>query len=381
MKRTIHTLHKKLGILLLGLLLLVAPGCGQVSNSAQSSADNTAQPIKIGWLGPLTGDSASIGQDALKASQLAVEEINSAGGVNGRPLELVAEDGQCDGKTAANAGAKLITSDQVPVIIGGECSGETLAVAPMAEQNKTVLFSPCSSAPAVTDAGDYTFRSYPSDNFQGRFAAEYVYNTLGKHTVAVLAVQSDWGQGIKGVFEQRFEELGGKIVADENFDTHADELRTPLAKIKAANPEVLYFLGETQSTLIGLKEAKELGLTIPIVGGDVWDDSKVWADPASSGALFVVPRVNVSDDWRAKLKAVGGDVTICAPGAYNNIKIIADIMGKVGTNGEAIKNALYQVHDYPGVNGPITLDQNGDLASATFGVKQIQNGKADFITN
>ncbi len=368
----------------IGALLVVGVGCattGQTSTNSAANQTASTTPISIGWIGPLSGDAASVGEDALKASQLAVGEVNAAGGVNGRMLALDAEDGKCDGKTAANAATKLITLDRVPVIIGGTCSGETLAAAPVANQNKVVLFSQCSSAPSITQAGDYIFRSYPSDNFQGKFSADYLYNTMEKRRVAILAVQDDWGQGIKGVFKQQFTADGGTIVNEENFAPTATDLRTELTKIKNAHPDAIYFLSETQAGLLGLKQIKELGLTVPILGGDSWDDATIWADADSNGALFTVPRVNVPDSWRAEMKARGANVTICAPGAYNNVKIIADIMKKVGTDPTAIKNALYQVKDYPGINGPITLDQNGDLANAAFGVKQIENGTAVFINN
>ena len=141
---------KNIWIFLIAFLLLGA-GCGTVS--APRGSTMVITPIKIGWLGPLSGDASSLGQDALTAAKLAAEEVNANGGINGQPLELVVEDGKCQSKDAVSGMNKLLTNSDMTVIIGGLCSGETSAVAPIAEQNKKILFSGCSSAPAISKAG------------------------------------------------------------------------------------------------------------------------------------------------------------------------------------------------------------------------------------
>lgn len=369
------------------ILLLAGAGCPaqkQADTTPTPSADKKAMvdtsPIKLGWLGPLTGDAASIGKDALAAAEIAVGEVNSAGGINGRNLELVVEDGKCNPKDAADAGNKLINIDKVPVIVGGTCSGETMAVAPVAEQNKVVVFSYCSSAPTVTDAGDYIFRSYPSDAFQGKYAAGYVYNTLNKKKVAVLAVLGDWGTGVKNSFVNNFPVLGGEVVFVEDYPQDARDLRTQLTKIKDAKPELLYFIGYTEASIAGLRQAKELGLTMPIFGADAWDDAKIHENDFASGISYVVAAVTSKDTaFIDRLKAKNADNTICAPGSYNNVKIVADIMKRVGADSIKIKDELYKVKDYPGVNGAITLDQNGDLATAAYEVKMVKDKKAEVV--
>lgn len=341
----------------------------------------SAGPIKIGFIGPLTGDAANIGQNSRAAVEIAVKEINEGGGINGRQLEVVYEDGQCTGKVASNAANKLINIDKVPVILGGACSGETSSFAGAAEQSKTVVLSYCSSAPAISQAGDYIFRDYPSDLYQGSFGAEYVYNKLGKKKIAVLYVKSDWGSGIKDVFVKKFGELGGTIVAEEGYEQTSRDLRTQLTKIKSAKPELVYFLGYTEASIPGIKQAKELGLNAPLFGGDAWDDSKIWTGVGSAGegAMYSIVYAPLNADFKAKMKAkIGNDeVTICTPQAYDAVNLVAQVIAKVGASAEAIKNELYKTSYTGGVSASeIKFDSNGDPVGANYVVKVVQNGKA-----
>lgn len=373
--------------LLLGTLatiLIVGGGCartnapvGDTAVKPTSAPVVDTSPIKIGWMGPLTGDIASLGKNAQMATQIAIDEINAAGGINGRNLVLVAEDSKCDAKEAASAGNKLINVDKVSVIIGGLCSGETMAVAPTAEQNHVLVLSYGSSAPTVTAAGDYIFRTYPSDSFQGKFASDYVYNKLGKHKVAVLAVLGDYGTGVKNAFIDNFKKLGGEVVYAEDYAQDARDLRTQLTKVKSSGADLFYFVGYTEASVVGLKQAKELGLSLSILGADAWDDTKLHAAQGAEGIQYTAVALRTGDDWAAKLKAYAVDNTVGAPQAYDGLKIIADIMKRVGTDTSKIKDELYKVKDYAGVNGPITFDKNGDVTVANYDIKVVKNGKAE----
>lgn len=359
-------------------IMLVGAGCSQTANIGASNSAPSNTPIKIGWVGPLTGDASSLGNDALKGAQLAVDEVNASGGVNGAPIQLVVEDGKCNSKDAALAGNKLINVDKVTVM-ETLCSGETVAIAPMAEQNKVVIVSNCSSAPGVTTAGDYIFRTFPSDIYQGKFAADYVYNKLGKHTVATMAILTDYGTGIQNSFETNFKQLGGRIVASEQFTQEARDLRTQLTKIKNSGAGLLYFAGYTETALAALKQAKELGLGLPIFSPDALDDSKVHASGLAEGLMYTVPAFKTDTGWNAKLVTRGGNMSSCTPRSYDNIKLLADVMGRVGTDATAVKDALYQVKDFPGVGGPISFDSNGDPTTATYDVKVVKNGKPELV--
>ena len=343
----------------------------------RSNSVEDQSPIKIGWVGPLTGDVAYLGQDSVKSAQLAVEEVNTAGGVNGRSLELIIEDGKCSPKDGALAANKLINIDNVPVILGGQCSGELLAMAPIAEEKKVVLISGCSSAPTVTNAGDYTFRTYPSDAFRGVFTADYLANTIGKKKVALLADLGDWGQGNKNSLSGRFQELNGQIVVSEDFVQESRDFRTSIAKIKNSDAEAVLFYGYTEASLAFLKQAEELGLNVPLIGGDTWGDAEIHKNSFAEGIRYPDIVTNFSSAWKKKMEERGIPFSICTPKNYDNAKIIAEIMNRVGLDSEKIKNELYKVKDYPGVNGVITIDKNGDLASAEYDMLIVKNGKAE----
>jgi branched-chain amino acid transport system substrate-binding protein len=335
-------------------------------------------PITLGFIGPLTGDAASIGTINRAAVEIAVSEVNAAGGVNGRPIEVVYEDGQCNAKAATNAASKLINVNKVPVIIGGLCSTETAAFGPGAMQSKVIVFSYGSSAPTLSQTGKYFFRSYPSDAFQGKFAAEYAYNTLKSRKVAIAYHISDWGTGIKNVFEQRFKELGGQVLAVEGAPQEARDYRTLLTKIKAAKADLIFMPMYPDGTIVALKQASELGIKTRMLGADAWDDPKVHKEVSGKGDfVFTVPFSPISDEFKAKLKAKtgGDDAPVGTSNAYDNIKIIAQVIGQVGTDPDKIQEAMRSL-TYQGVSGSIDFDDNGDVTSANYIVKRIEGGKA-----
>lgn len=353
-------------------------GC-TAQNGSKTSEDK--EPIKIGFIGPLAGDAANIGQNSKAAVEIAVEEINNAGGVKGRKIEVIYEDGACEGKTASNAANKLININKVPVILGGACSGETSAFTGAAEQSKTVVLSYCSSAPAISNAGDYIFRNIPSDLYQGAFAAEYLFNKLNIKRIAILYAKNDYHTGIKETFINSFAKIGGEITAEEGYEQTSRDLRTQLAKIKAANPEALYFLGYTEASISGLKQAKELGLDMQIIGSDSWDDSKIWeeAGNAGEGVMYSTIFAPLNAEFKTKMREkIGNDeITICSPQAHDGVKLLAKVIEKAGTKSEDIKNELYKTVYTNGVSSEkIKFDENGDLIGASYLVKIVKDGKA-----
>jgi branched-chain amino acid transport system substrate-binding protein len=341
----------------------------------------SGEPIKIGFIGPMTGDAAEIGLRTKDAVELAVNEINDGGGINGRRLEVVYEDGRCNSKDAADAANKLVNVDKVQVIIGGVCSGETLAAAPIAEKNKVVLISSCSSAPKITEAGDYIFRVFPSDVFQGAFGAEYAYNNLGVRRAAILYTISEVGSAIKDVFKKRFTELGGTIVAEEGFGQDTSDMRSQLTKIKATNPEFIYALAYTSGASLILKQSKEIGLNAKILDTDAGNDPTIieLAGNAAEGFMITVPEPKVPNFEQKFREKTGKDPLHCSYYAYDIVNIIASAMKNVGNNGEMVKNELYKIKDFDGITGKIAFDSNGDRAAIKYGVKQVIKGKFEAI--
>ncbi len=364
----------KIVIWLVVIVIVVAIG----ASLSRKGGDTGTGPIKIGFIGPLTGDASSIGIVNKAAVEVAVEEINTAGGIDGRQVEVIYEDGQCNAKAATNAANKLISVDKVSVIIGGLCSTETAAFGPTAMQNKVIVMSYGSSAPNLSQLGKYFFRSYPSDAFQGRFGAEYAYNTLGAKKVAIVYHISEWGTGIKDVFETTFKGLGGEVVAVEGAPQESRDYRTTMSKIKALDVDYIYMPAYPDGSIVALKQANELGIKTKFLGADAWDDPKLHKEVSGKGSFMYTSPVNLSpEDFKAKIMAkTGGDqVPIGTPNAYDNVKILAQVIGEVGLDADKIQEALRSIQ-YNGVSGQISFDANGDVTSANYVVKRIEGGTA-----
>ncbi len=375
----------KTGKIILGIVIVVVAvgliwyGIAQTNKTAGPAA---SEPIKVGWVGPLTGDVSSIGQNAKAATEIAVAEINAAGGINGRPIQVIYEDSSCDAKAAANAASKLMNIDQVSMIWGGGCSSETSAFVKSAMEQKKIVMTYCSSAPALSNSGEYFFRVYPSDNFEGKFAADFAYNDLGKRNAAVLYTQTDWASGIEGVFEKRFKELGGNIVKVETMQQKDKDMRTQLTKIKEANPDLLFMPSYTEEAKNAVKQVAELGLKVQLLGGDAWDDPTIWENTgaAGEGVMYTKPYSPLSDHFKQVMKAKTGsdDILICAPGAYDVPYLAAQAMKAVGTDSVKVKDYLHSMPAYKGVvTSSIEFDQNGDIKEANYEVKIIKNSKME----
>ncbi|MBI2484739.1 ABC transporter substrate-binding protein [Candidatus Uhrbacteria bacterium] len=337
-----------------------------------------SEPITLGFIGPLTGDAASLGLASRAAVELAVEDVNQDGGVNGHRLEVIYEDGQCNPTAGTNAAAKLMNVDKVPLIIGGLCSSETSAFGPAAMQNKTVVLSYCSSAPSLSDLGKYFFRDYPSDLGQGKVAAEYAFEKLKAQNVAVLFHDTAWGTGLRDVFKGRFEELGGKIVSVDGAPQDSRDYRTVLTKIKNSAPDVIYFAGYPEGSIAALKQANELGITTQFLGGDAWDDPKLHTEVSGKGSYrYVVPVANFPEDFKSRLlgKTGGEQVPICAPQAYDAVKVATEVLKAVGTDPDKIEQAMRKVNYY-GVSGQIAFDEKGDLTSGSYAIREVRGGSS-----
>lgn len=381
-----HYSRKSLAALLM-VLAVVASGCEAALQDVTPPASNgtaaKGEPVSIGFSGPLSGEVANFGINAKAAVDIAVEEVNAAGGIAGKPLKVVFEDDQCDGKGASNAVSKLINVDKVPVVLGSICSPATLSYAPMAEQAKVVGLSFCSTAPKISQAGDYIFRDVPSDLFQASYAAKYAYD-LGKRKAAIVYVNNDWGMGLEKAFTEAFQKLGGTVLMEEGYDPTSKDLRAQMTKVKGSDADLLYFAAFPDGTTAGLKQAKELGIAITIMGGDVWDDNKMWTDlgDAGEGALFTVVGTNSTDAFKTKMKEKlkSDEITYCSNYAYDAVKVIAQVMNKVGVDSTMIKDELYKTTLTGGVgSASLSFDANGDPVASNYVIKLVKGGKAEQV--
>lgn len=348
-----------------------------VATASNKNLSNTG-PIKVGFIGPLTGDVSGLGTASQAAVQVATDEINAAGGINGRQVKVVYEDGQCSPAPATSAAQKLITFDKVTAIIGGLCSTETSAFAPTAMQNKVITISYCSSAPTLSSTGQYFFRTYPSDAYQGKFAADYAYNTLGARKMAIIYHISDWGTGIKDVFSQEFTKLGGVIVDAEGSQQTATDYRTQIAKIKATGFDHIYIPVYADGGEALVKQLANAGVaTNKIIGTEVFNDPKFLADTknVADGIIITASQISPSDAFKQKMiaKAGGNSVPICAPEAYDAMNVLAQGLKATGTDPDSLAKAIRSV-DWKGESGEINFDANGDLQKASYVVKKIVNG-------
>ena len=367
------------GTLFLVIVLIIVAILGRKNSPESTTVQAPNATVTIGFVGPLTGNNAAIGTNAKAAVEVAVDDINKTGGVGGKQLSVAYEDGACNGADGTLAANTLINTNKVPAIIGGACSSETSAIASIAQQSKTVVLSYCSIDPTTPETGNYVFRDYPSDTLQGSFIAGYLYNTLNSKKAALLYIQNDYGTRMKNAFAPSFKKLGGTIVEEESFDPNASDLKTELTKIKSANPDVIYFIADTNETVIGLKESAALGIKAHLFGTSTWSDPQIYtsAGKAAEGIMYPTPVTPTSDSFVMAMKTKTGNSQIlsCSASAYDAVHIIANIINKVGTDGTAIKNELLATDYTQGVSAPeIKFDQNGIMTNANYVVQVVKNG-------
>lgn len=343
-------------------------------------------PFSIGLIAPQTGDAAAWGIPPAKGAELAIREINRAGGVSGHPLALKVEDDRCDPKTGVSAYRKLV-AEGAKVIIGAVCSNVTLAIAPMAERDGVVLISPASTNPHITNAGDNIFRDVPSDALRGRVFADYLANKLGVHSVALLYIQNDSGIGAADSFSERFLVDGGTIVSRESYPVGASDIRSALLKVRASGAQAIVAISFPQDTAILMKESRELRLTQPFyyLTEAVEDPSVLTAaGAAAEGATYILPApaegTAASGFSSAYAKAYGELPALYAAEGYDAAKLLAAAMQntKSEIDVSSIREYLYTVHDYPGASGIITFDHNGDVLKP-FAIKRIVQGEPQLI--
>jgi len=364
------------------IIVLVWWGVGK-----QSASGNT---IKIGLIGPMTGDAAVYGEPVQKVILMAADEINAQGGINGKQIQIVTEDGKCNGTDAANAAQKLFNVDGIKAAIGGFCSGEALAALPIAEQAKALLFSTSASSPKLTGASPYFFRDYPSDSFQGKVLADAAYNTKHWKSVAFIQEQTDYATGVYGAFNDDFTALGGKTT-NESFPPNATDFRSILTKLRSQNPNALFI--DTQAPAAAdriLKQLQELGWKPALLVDDIvpGDPVTMKADAAVlDGALtaeFGTDPTNpkfqhLVEAYKAKY---GTDLPYqgYAQCAYDAVYLLKDGISAVGYDGTALASWSRTIKDWEGASGVITIQPNGDPVSG-HRLEVIHNGVATPVSS
>ena len=363
------------------LVTFVFPAC--------SKKQLESKEIKIGAVLPLTGSAAIWGENAKMGMELALAEINNASDLRGKKLRILYEDSQSLPSIAVSALQKLISTDHVTIVIGDIASSSVLAMAPIAEKQKVVLLSPGASNPDISYAGDYIFRNWQSDALEGDIDARFAYNKLQCRRVAILYVNNAYGTGLKDIFESVFQNLGGKIVISESFQQGDTDMRTQLRKIVDVNPELIYMPGYPSEMAIVLRQAREMGTNIQFLSVQAFDDPKIieTAGNAAEGVIYSIPKPpdmsneivsNFVKEYEEKFNKKPG---VCSDTGYDAVKIIYWAIEQTKEiSGEAIREQLLKLKDFPGAAGAATFDSNGDVIR-DFIFKKIKAGKAVQIGN
>ena len=390
---------KKFGSLaLVGVLATsVLAACNEDGGDSGGSSD--ADTIKIGANLELSGAVASYGSSILDGAELAVKEINENGGIDGKEIELISADNKSENAEATNAALKLIEQDEVVAMIAPATSGNTVATVQLANENKIPIVTASGTAPNITvnddgSVNEYAFRTCFIDPFQGTVAANFAANELGAKNVAIFADNaSDYAKGLAASFKEQIEANGGTVVEEEAYVAKDTDFRTQLTNLKGENPDFIFIPGYYEEVGLIVKQARELGIDVPLMGADGWD-SPTLIDLAGGDALnntFITNHYSSGDPdekiqkFVEAFKADNGDT---APNAFNalgydTVYYLADAIDRADSlDGEAIKDALAATENLSLVTGTFTVDdEHNPVKSATVlefvDGSQVFNSKID----
>lgn len=346
------------------VLLALAFSCARKPDNATPPNRST---IKIGYFGDLSGPTFNFGRSAYNGVLMAAAEINQYGGISGRQIDVVIEDDKGSPEEAARLAAKLIDKDKVIAIIAGGTSGNSLAAAPKAQASHVPLISPSSTDPAVTQTGEYIFRTCFVDSFQGEAMASFAANTLKAKKAAILFdINAPYGRGLTEFFESSFRKLGGEIVNKQSYMQGDADFKGQLSSIKAAEPDVIYIPGYYADVALIAKQARAIGMQQPLLGGDGWDAPELWqlgGDALNNS--YMSTHYSVDDPSPAiqafvqQYKQRYGNLVPDAHAAlaYDAARVLFDALQRAGTTeSEKLRDALAQTKNFGGVTGIITMD-------------------------
>lgn len=358
---------------------------GTLTWKYQTSVDSVA----VGVIFPLTGDAASYGEKGREAIDLALAAVTERGGCGGHRVHVVYEDSRADPTTGVAAFRKLITADRAPVVIGDIVSAVTLAVAPIAESNQVLLLSPTSSAPAITNAGQFIYRIWPSDLEEGRAIAEFALQR-GYRRASVLHLTNDYGIAIAEIFRRTFEGGGGQVLSVDGYQADNTDFRTTLTRIQAERPDVLYIAGYFADTATILRQARELGLRVQALGTTAVEDDQFLrlAGNSAEGLIYPLatgfdassPSPRVREFVHSFRSRYNRDPGWVEAQAYDAFMLVCEAMGKVGSKvtGSALKAGIDGMGPFEGVAGTIQFDENGDVIKPVV-FRIVRNGRFSAI--
>ena len=324
-------------------------------------------PIKIGYFGDLSGPTFNFGRSAYNGVIMAADELNQAGGINGRKIDVVIEDDHGSPEDAARLTARLIDEDKVVALIAGGISGISRAAAPKAQSSHIPLISPSSTDPAVTQTGDYIFRACFVDSFQGEVMASFAANSLKAQKAAILFdFNSPYGRGLSDFFKLSFTKLGGQIVSELSYAQGDEDFKGQLSSIRSAEPDVIYIPGYYGDVARIAKQARMIGLEQPLLGADGWDAPELWqlGGDALNGA-YISTHYSIDDpspsiqtfveSYKQRYQNLLPDAHAAL--AYDATRLLFDAITRAGTTDSGkLRDALAQTKNFAGVTGVISMD-------------------------
>jgi branched-chain amino acid transport system substrate-binding protein len=347
----------------------------------------SAQEIKVGEFASLTGGNASFGIASHNGTALAVDEINEGGGVLGKQIKLLTEDDRSAAGEPATILRKLISSDKVIAILGEVASSKSLEAAPIAQENKVPMISPASTNPKVTEIGDYIFRACFIDPFQGTVMSKFALSKGFKKVAVLTDEKQDYSLGLAHFFVEDFTKNGGEIVKEQSYSSGDKDFRAQLTSLKAAHPDAIFLPGYYAEVALIARQARQLGIKAPFMGGDGWDGDSLLpvAGKSLDGSFFsshfsAENQDPVVQDFLKRYTAKFGKApdNMSALG-YDSAKVLASAIKRAGTtDGPALRDAIAATKDFPGVTGKISLDEHRN-ANKPAVVQTIADGKFKFL--
>ena len=348
------------------------------------STNSTQSPLIIGALLPLTGASSSFGEELRNAIDLAVQDVNSQGGINGRLLKIIYEDDQCDPKTGVTAITKLIEVDAVKIVLGSWCSGVVVAEGPVAESHKVIVMAEGIS-PKISTLGDYIFRIQPSASFYMKDASAYV-RSLGISRAGIIFGNHEFGVSVKDSFTKEFTSAGGRVVESQPYDQGAADLRTQLTKIASVKPDLLFVIGYQPDNINIIKQLHDLGITARVMATPTIETKATLDALGNLSEEIIYPyhfdeKANPSSSEFVKrfTETFGKPPSGFAPLMYDGTRIISEALQVCANRKQnqesdtnCIKETLYKIK-YNGIVGTVTFDSNGDPSVPIY-IREIKGG-------
>jgi len=349
----------------LGLLFFVFCFAASLAFAGGGQAAGSGDTVSIGAVFPLSGPVAFYGNESRDGALLAVEELNAAGGLLGRRINLISEDDEGDSAKTISAFTKLTTRDGVRIVLGSSTSGPTMAISALAQANRVVLISPSATNINVTKAGDFVFRACFIDPFQGVVGADFAYDTLGSRRAAVLYdAGADYNTGLADAFKRQFRAIGGQVVADEAYQTNDVDFNAQVTRIRAANPDVVYLPNYYNDVTLQAKQLRAQGVNCALVGGDGWDSLIDNAGDEALNGFWSSGFASDTTDAKGAAFVRAFQVRFNRPASqfaalgYDTMMLVADGIKAAGIfDAPAVKDAMAKLNG-PYVTGNIRFDSD-----------------------